>query len=59
MVGSLFIRSYERAERVGQAMVARGYDGSMRMLSPLRRLRLADGALLGALAVLLAAIRIA
>jgi len=29
MVGSLFLRSYERAERVGQAMAARGFDGTL------------------------------
>ena len=34
MIGSLFLRSYERSERVYQAMVARGYDGKMRTLSP-------------------------
>ncbi|MEX1271314.1 MAG: CbiQ family ECF transporter T component, partial [Acidimicrobiia bacterium] len=27
--GALFVRSYERGERVHQAMVARGYDGRM------------------------------
>ena len=30
MVGSLFLRSYERSERVYAAMAARGYDGSFR-----------------------------
>lgn len=30
MVGSLFIRSYERSERIYAAMQARGYDGSIR-----------------------------
>jgi len=29
MVGSLFIRSYERSERIYQAMVSRGYDGQV------------------------------
>jgi cobalt/nickel transport system permease protein len=28
-LGSLFIRSYERGERVHLAMLARGYDGTM------------------------------
>lgn len=28
-VGTVFVRSYERGERVHQAMVARGYDGAM------------------------------
>lgn len=32
MVGSLFIRSYERAERVYAAMSARGYDGTITTL---------------------------
>jgi cobalt/nickel transport system permease protein len=31
--GALFIRSYERGERVYQAMVARGYQGQMPVLS--------------------------
>ena len=30
MVGSLFLRSYERRERVFDAMTARGYDGELR-----------------------------
>ncbi len=30
MVGSLFLRSYERSERVYAAMASRGYDGSIR-----------------------------
>ncbi len=33
MVGSLFLRSYERSERVYEAMLSRGYDGQMRRLS--------------------------
>ena len=37
MVGTLFIRSYERGERVYAAMVARGFDGQPR---PLDRLNL-------------------
>lgn len=32
MVGSLFIRSYERAERVYAAMAARGYDGTIKTM---------------------------
>jgi len=35
MIGSLFIRSYERGERVYAAMVARGFDGRSRTLNPL------------------------
>jgi cobalt/nickel transport system permease protein len=33
MVGTLFIRSYERGERVYGAMVARGFEGQTRTLS--------------------------
>jgi cobalt/nickel transport system permease protein len=32
MVGSLFLRSYERSERVYTAMAARGFDGSIRIV---------------------------
>jgi cobalt/nickel transport system permease protein len=32
MVGSLFLRSYERSERIYAAMQARGYDGELRFL---------------------------
>jgi cobalt/nickel transport system permease protein len=41
MIGTLFLRSYERGERVYQAMLARGFDGETRTLSELR-LRRAD-----------------
>ncbi len=34
MIGNLFLRSYERSERVYAAMLARGYRGQMRVLSP-------------------------
>jgi cobalt/nickel transport system permease protein len=39
MVGSLFLRSYERSERVYAAMQARGFDGEFRTMSgrPLAR----------------------
>jgi cobalt/nickel transport system permease protein len=30
MVGSLFVRSYERSERIYAAMLARGFDGTLR-----------------------------
>jgi cobalt/nickel transport system permease protein len=32
MVGSLFLRSYERSERIHAAMQARGFDGELRYL---------------------------
>jgi cobalt/nickel transport system permease protein len=35
MVGSLFIRSYERSERIYAAMLSRGYAGEIRALSTL------------------------
>lgn len=34
MIGSLFLRSMERSERVYQAMLARGYNGRIRRLDP-------------------------
>jgi len=36
VIGTLFIRSYERGERVYRAMLARGYNGESRTLSELR-----------------------
>ncbi len=36
LVGTLLLRSFDRAERVHQAMIARGYDGSMRRLESQR-----------------------
>ena len=36
MVGSLFLRSYERSERVYAAMLSRGYDGRAHILNPPR-----------------------
>jgi cobalt/nickel transport system permease protein len=36
MVGSLFLRSLERSERVYAAMLSRGYDGELRTLEPSR-----------------------
>jgi cobalt/nickel transport system permease protein len=41
MIGTLFIRSYERGERVYAAMTARGFDGQTRTLEKLN-FRLAD-----------------
>lgn len=36
MIGTLFIRTLETAEQVHRAMLARGYDGTIRLLRPLR-----------------------
>lgn len=58
MVGNLFIRGYERSERVYQAMLARGYDGdirtfALRPLAPSEYAVLAGGmAILALLAVI-------
>ncbi len=46
-LAGLFSRSLERAERVSQAMAARGFDGSLPR-TPGERLRLADAAFLAA-----------
>jgi len=35
MIGTLFIRSYERGERIYAAMLARGFDGHSRTLNRL------------------------
>ena len=34
MAGQLFIRSYERSDRVYNAMLSRGYDGHLQTMSP-------------------------
>jgi cobalt/nickel transport system permease protein len=52
VAGTLLVRGYERAERVGQAMRCRGFDGRFRTLTPFRT-RPAD--LLAFLVLLLAA----
>lgn len=44
MIGMLFVRSYERAERVYQAMLARGFEGKMPHVSA-GRLDYKDGVL--------------
>jgi cobalt/nickel transport system permease protein len=36
VAGALLVRSYERAERVGQAMRCRGFDGEFRSLAEFR-----------------------
>jgi cobalt/nickel transport system permease protein len=56
MVGSLFLRSYERSERIYNAMQARGFDGEFRYLAgpPLGRSEIAAFALGLALVVVYA-----
>ena len=53
MAGTLFLRSYERSERIYMAMLARGYDGTVRTLSPpsLRPFDWAVGLFVGGLLV--------
>jgi cobalt/nickel transport system permease protein len=53
MVGSLFLRSYERSERIYAAMQARGFDGELRYLPgpPIPRRALAVAAVALALLV--------
>lgn len=53
MVGTLFLRSYERSERIYAAMQARGFEGEFRHLHA-RPLRPSEYAALAALAALLA-----
>jgi len=55
MVGSLFIRSYERAERIYDAMRSRGYDGELKSLA-VTSLRRADYAAMAIVLGLLAAL---
>jgi cobalt/nickel transport system permease protein len=56
MVGSLFIRSYERSERVYAAMLARGFDGTTgRLVAVTRRARPTTSEL-AAFVIILAAI---
>jgi cobalt/nickel transport system permease protein len=56
LLGSLFLRSYQRAERVYVAMVSRGYEGAMGATVKLS-LRGADVAFLVAMTATLAGIR--
>jgi cobalt/nickel transport system permease protein len=58
LVTALFLRSYERGERVYIAMLARGYSGAMPRLAVLA-FRRADVVFLAALAVTLVPLRVA
>jgi cobalt/nickel transport system permease protein len=57
MVTALFLRSYERGERVYLAMLARGYGGAMPRLGVLA-FRRADAAFLAALGLTLVPLRV-
>lgn len=56
LVGVLFVRTLEQAERTHLAMIARGYDGTIRLMQPLRW-RLADSAFVCLTAVYLVVLR--
>ncbi len=58
MIGTLFLRAYERGERVYQAMIVRGYTGKPVLYNPLR-LCSADWVLLSVIGFLILVIRIA
>jgi cobalt/nickel transport system permease protein len=59
MAGSLFLRAFERSDRIYTAMLSRGYDGEVRS-SPLARLPAADRLVLAAgLGLLLALLALA
>ncbi len=54
LAGSLFLRSFERGDRIYSAMIARGYDGEVRGFAPAPLAPAGRGALAGGLAVLAA-----
>lgn len=55
---ALFLRTHARGERVHLAMLARGFDGTLPQLTPLR-LRRRDAAVVGGALALLLAVRVA
>lgn len=57
LAGALFLRSYERGERVHAAMLARGFDGANVVSSHAMRFTLPDLAAAGGWAILLAGLR--
>jgi cobalt/nickel transport system permease protein len=58
MVGQLFLRSYDRSERVYQAMLARGFDGRFLAANP-HQMRAHDWWALAGTVVALALIHVA
>ena len=57
LVGTLFLRTMERAERIYHAMLSRGFTGSMRFVRTVR-FRVTDFVLLAAVAAVLYAFRV-
>jgi cobalt/nickel transport system permease protein len=55
MIGSLFLRSYERSERIHAAMLSRGFDGTIRTMGS-RELGLGDFLVTGACLVYMLAV---
>jgi len=55
MIGSLFLRSYERSERIHAAMLSRGFDGAIRTLSS-RELGRGDSLVVAAFLIYLLAV---
>lgn len=51
MAGSLLIRTLDRSERIYMAMVARGYDGTLRQTDAIPLTRRALGAMIAALSI--------
>ncbi len=60
MIGNLFLRSFERSERIYQAMISRGYQGQMQQFDPPRipahDMGFVTGFLLVSLAILIIAL---
>lgn len=54
VVGLAFVHAFERAERIGKAMDARGFTGSFLLTAPPPRPRPADYALIAAVAIIFA-----
>jgi cobalt/nickel transport system permease protein len=52
MAGQLFLRSYERSDRIYQAMISRGYTGHIRTLNP-HQMRRQDWVVFALISVLL------
>jgi cobalt/nickel transport system permease protein len=55
MIGSLFLRSYERSERIHAAMLSRGFDGDIRAMRS-RLLSPGDSLIMGAFLIYLLAV---
>ena len=54
IIGLAFVHAFERAERIAKAMEARGFSGTFPMTEELPKMRFADYALVGVVAVALA-----